>query len=428
VSLPEVVELRTAQDLAHQDHAHIEDVAAGTMQALGDLGDLIRAGQRVAIAVGSRGIADLAQIVATTVAAVRQLGAEPFVVPAMGSHGGATDAGQLHVLAAMGVTAQSVGAPLDGDMRVEELGSVRVSNRDIPVRYSTTVLAADATLLISRVKPHTSFRGRYESGMVKMAAIGLGKQQGAEACHARGADELGEAVAAVGLAALRLGNVVAGLAILENAGHQVVALELVPVGEIGAREPALLQQAWDLYPSLPFSELDVLVLDQIGKDISGTGFDTNVVGRFQTPKMHAGAERRTPSVASVVALGLSAATGGNANGMGLVDVTTRRLFERLSFAETYPNALTSTNTAIAKVPLVMDSDLLAIQAAIRTCRAPAAGIRFARIRDTLHLGTAQVSTSVAAALEGQAGVEIVGPPRPLAFDERGNLLALDTGA
>ena len=414
VPLPAVVAVHASSKLPHSPDPAC---AASDALARGGYADLVRPDSRVAIGVGSRGIASLPSVVSATVAAVRSAGGDPVIVPAMGSHGGATAEGQQQVLAALGVTEESVGASIDSDMAVEELGRVRVGDRDVPVYCARSALRADATLLVARVKPHTSFRARYESGLVKMAAIGLGKQAGAEACHARGYEQLGDAVSAVGMAVLANANVVAGLAVLENANHQVAELELVATPDIGAREPELLARAWELYPALPVDALDVMVLDEIGKDIAGTGFDTNVVGRYPQQSMRPTSARRC--VSRLVALGLSAATGGNANGMGMVDVATRRLFDRLSFGETYPNALTSTNTTMSKVPMIMDNDRLALQAAIYTSQARGP-IRMARARNTLQLTSLEVSEPVAEELSKHEEIEL-GPPKPLRFDDSDNL-------
>ena len=417
---------RVAIARVHADHPSIDDPGRATTDALerGGLGTLVAPGAQVAIAVGSRGIASLSAIVAATVAAVRNAGGEPIVFPAMGSHGGATAEGQRHVLEALGVTADTVGAPVISDMAVDRLTTVQLPDREVPVCCARTALEADATLLVGRVKPHTSFRGRYESGLMKMAAIGLGKQVGAEACHARGLAKLGDAVPAVGSEVLARANVVGGLAILENADHRLAELELVPTAAIAEREPQLLARAWELYPALPVGDLDVLVLDEIGKDVSGTGFDTNVVGRYPEQSSIPAVAGR--GVSRLVALGLTAATGGNANGMGMVDVASRRLFERMTFAETYPNALTSTNISAAKVPLVMDSDRLALQAAVHTSHAGGA-VRMARIRNTLQVTTMEVSEALVEELRaGDAAA--VGALQALPFDVAGNLVPLSPSA
>ena len=394
----------------------IDDLPAALEAALarGGLARMVRPGQRVALAVGSRGLANLPSLVRLLAAALRRLQAEPFVVPAMGSHGGATAAGQTELLRKMGVTEAAVGAPLRSSMEVVPLGEAAPG---LTAYCDRLAAAADATLILGRVKPHSSFRARYESGLLKMLAIGLGKQKGAESCHTRGFGQLAERIAAVGRTALARGNVVGGLAVVENARHQTHHLELVPAAAIPEREPALLKLAWELYPRLPFDELDVLVIGRIGKEISGTGLDCNVVGRYTTPFASGG-----PAITRLVALDTTPLTGGNVNGIGVVDVTTQRVFDKLSFAETYPNALTSTATAAVKIPMVMADDRRAIQAAIRTSTIPDPGaVRLAWIRDTLALDRLQVSANLAAEVAARPGVEVTGRAQPLRFSAAGRL-------
>ena len=411
VPLPDVVPVRQSFPASP-----IGDLAAAVEQALaaGGLAGMVRAGQRVALAVGSRGLANLPELVRLLAAAVRRLGADPFAVPAMGSHGGATAEGQVQLLAKMGVTEEAIGAPIRASMDVVPLGEAAPG---LPAFVDRLAAEADATLILGRVKPHSSFRGRYESGLIKMLAIGLGKQKGAETCHTRGFGQLAERIAAVGKTVLARGNVTGGLAVVENARHQTHHVELVPAAAIPDREPALLQMAWDLYPRLPFEQADVLVLGRIGKDISGTGLDCNVVGRYTTPYAGGG-----PDITRIVALDTTPLTGGNVNGIGVVDVTTQRLFDKLSFAETYPNALTSTATAAVKIPMVMPDDRLAIQAAIRTSTIPdPAAVRLAWVRDTLALDHVLVSPNMAAEADARPNARVTGPARPLPFTPTAHL-------
>ena len=411
VPLPEVVPVEQRFQASP-----IRDLAAAVEEALADggLAGMVRRGQRVALAVGSRGLANLPDLVRLLAAAVRRLGAEPFAVPAMGSHGGATAEGQLQLLAKMGVTEAAIGAPIRASMEVVALGEAAPG---LPAFGDKLAAQADVTLILGRVKPHSSFRGRYESGLIKMLAIGLGKQKGAETCHTRGFGQLADRIAAVGKAVLTRGNVAAGLAVVENARHQTHHVELVPAPAIPDREPALLKLAWDLYPRLPFEQADVLVLGRVGKEISGTGLDCNVVGRYTTPYASGG-----PDITRIVALDTTPLTGGNVNGIGVVDVTTERLFAKFSFAETYPNALTSTATAAVKIPMVMPNDRLAIQAAVRTATIPdPAAVRLAWVRDTLALDHVLVSPNMAAEVDAHPNAAVTGPARPLPFNPAGHL-------
>ena len=411
VPLPEVVPVRQSFPASP-----IGDLPAAMRDALaeGDLAGMVRPRQRVALAVGSRGLANLPELVRLLAAAVRRLGAEPFAVPAMGSHGGATAEGQLQLLAKMGVTEEAIGVPIRSSMEVVPLGEAAPG---LPAFSDRLAAEADATIILGRVKPHSSFRGRYESGLIKMLAIGLGKQKGAETCHTRGFGALAERIAAVGKTVLARGNVAGGLAVVENARHQTHHVELVPAAAILDREPALLKLAWDLYPRLPFDQADVLVLGRVGKEISGTGLDCNVVGRYTTPYASGG-----PDITRIVALDTTPLTGGNVNGIGVVDVTTERLFAKFSFAETYPNALTSTATAAVKIPMVMPDDRLAIQAAIRTATIPdPAAVRLAWVRDTLSLDRLHVSANMAAEVAARPNSQVTGPAQPLPFTPAAHL-------
>ena len=407
VPIPEVVTVRQSLPRPRLAPGQLEETLSPAA-----LGRLVRRGESIAIAVGSRGVANQPAVVARLVASLRQAGAEPFVVPAMGSHGGATGDGQAELLAGMGVSEATVGAPVCSSMEVERIGEAG----GLPVMVDRLAWRADGIVIVNRVKPHPSFRGERESGLAKMIAIGLGKQAGAQAYHSRGMSEMADTVLAVASHVLATGRIRAGVALLENAHHETCHVELIPGAEIIEREPALLDQARGLQPTLPFAELDVLVLDRIGKNIAGTGFDCNVVGRYSNPDLTGG-----PAITRIAALSLTPETHGNANGIGLVDVTTRRVFERMTFDETYPNALTSTASVSVKIPMVLATDALAIQAAIQTTGVtdPAA-LRLARIRDTLSLGELQASPAAVAALNG-AQAEVDGSPEPLAFDDAGDL-------
>jgi len=374
----------------------------------------IAAGTRIAITVGSRGIARQPEIVRCLVGELRRAGAEPFVIPAMGSHGGATAQGQLEMLAGMGITEEVIGAPVRSSMDVVRIGT---SGTGLPVFVDRHAEEADAIVVLNRVKPHVAFRGDYESGLVKMMAIGLGKQQGAQTCHDSGFGSMADNILAAARVVLEEMNVLFGVALLENAYHETCRIDVVPSADILNREPELLRTAWELMPRLHFDALDVLVIDEIGKDISGTGFDTNVVGRYHTPYASGG-----PDITRIAVLDLTDPSHGNASGIGIVDVTTRRLLDKMQFDQTYPNSLTSTVTQSVKIPMVLDTDRLAIQAAIRTCNiARKEEARVARITNTLCVEEIQVSANVAAGLAGDARFDVIGEPCDLSFDGSGNL-------
>ncbi len=347
---------------------------------------LIKPGQRIAIGVGSRGLGRLPEIVSALVAELRELGAQPFIFPAMGSHGGATAAGQRDVLTHLGVTEARVGAPVISDMATDEVGRTADA---ISVRLDRQALAADGIVFVGRVKPHTAFRGPYESGLAKMIAIGLGKQAGAAACHAAGFGDMARRVPALAAVAIAKAPICFGLAVLENAHDLPYKLVAVPADRILAEEPELLTEAKAAMPNIPFDQLDVLVIDEIGKNISGDGADPNITGRYPTPFADGG-----PEVVKQVILDLTDETDGNANGLGTGDFTTLRAARKMVMGQTYPNGLTSTVVGTVKLPMVLPSDRLAFAAALLTCNAVGRAPRLLRITNTLRLNEFQVSASL----------------------------------
>lgn len=373
----------------------------------------IASGATVAIGAGSRGIHQLPEITREVVRAVRRAGGEPFVFPSMGSHGGATAEGQERMLHMMGLTEDFLEAPIKSSMEAVEIGR---SRDGFPVYQDRIAHAADWIIPINRIKPHTTFRGKYESGLVKMLVIGMGKQLGAEVCHALGPESMGHNLEEMVRVVLDEKRTLFGVAILENALHGTAQLEVLEADEILEREPLLLKEANRLTPHIPFDALDVLIIDEIGKDISGTGVDPNIIGRYTTHSMHGG-----PSITRVAALNLTEKTGGNANGLGVMDFITKKIFDRFSFEETYPNCLTSTITGSVKIPMVLDNDRLAIQAALKTCnRLNAEEIRFMRIRNTLELSKMLISENMLSEVKNRSGLRVEGV-FDWFFDEQGNL-------
>lgn len=378
-----------------------------------DVAAHIKSGQRIAIGVGSRGIDRLPEIVAALVSQLRALGAEPFIIPAMGSHGGATPSGQLEVLEHLGVTPETVGAPIASQMETVEIGRTADG---MPVRMDRVAVQADGIVFVARVKAHTAFAGPYESGMAKMIVIGLGKQAGAASAHARGFGEMARMVPAAARVALERAPIQFAVAVVENAHDEVFKLLVVPANRIMDVEPEILIEAKSAMAHIPFSQLDVLVIDEIGKNISGDGADPNVTGRFPTPYASGG-----PEVNKQVVLDLDDASGGNANGVGTSDFTTVRLARKMDLGQTYPNSLTSTVPGPVKLPMVLPSDRLAIAAALLTCHAVARPPRLMRIKNTLNLDEFWVSPALLDEVRRDAAQRILIEPRPLPFDENGNL-------
>jgi len=375
----------------------------------------IRPGARVAIAVGSRGIANLALIVGTLIRELKEQGAEPFVVPAMGSHGGATAEGQRAVLAEYGITEEGVGAPVLSSMEVEEIGRLPSG---LPVYFDRLALQADAIIPVNRIKPHTSFRGPVESGLIKMLTIGLGKHKGATTVHQEGFARFAENLLAAGRLILQRVPVAFGLAILENAFDQTAHLEAILPEDIEARERELLEEARRLMARLLFEQLDVLVVDRMGKEISGTGMDPNVLGRYTFPWMSGG-----PSINRIVVLDLTEKSRGNATGVGLADIVTRRLVDKIDWRSTYLNVITSTNLGAARIPVTMDNDREAVALAIRTAnRSDLEKVELARIKSTLELEEIWISEALWEKNRGRSDLVPLGALEEMAFDAAGNLV------
>lgn len=376
---------------------------------------LVPVGTRVALAVGSRGISRIDDIVRHMVTVLREFGAEPFVVPAMGSHGGATAQGQTQMLASLGVTAESVGAPIRSGMEAELVGHV-LGN----VAVYTDKLAlteADIIVPISRVKPHTDFRGTLESGLAKMLAIGLGNHQGATSLHSVSFSRFGELVPAASSLVRAHARVPFGIAIVEDGYHQPAIVEAVLGDEMERREKELLSLASEWLPRLPFTHADVLVVQELGKNISGTGMDANVTGRFAVADVDTAME-----VSMLVVLDLSPGSHGNASGIGMADLTTRRAADKIDWTATYTNQVTSGVLAGAKLPLVAASDREALDIAARCVPGvPTDQLRIAWIMNTLELTTLRVSEPLWADIATVPNVIAVSDPEEVRFTNDGTL-------
>ncbi len=403
----------------------VRDLAEAVNEALraGGILDRIRPGMRVAIGVGSRGVARIPELTRIVVEAVRRAGAEPFVIPAMGSHGGATAEGQRQVLADLGVTEESVGAPIRSSMDVVELDRLP---QGVPVCMDRNAYEADATILINRVKLHTDFRGDTESGLAKMCAIGLGKRRTAEAIHAYGPNGLRDLIPPAARIVVERGRVIGGIATIENAYHGVAEVVGVPPEEIaGPVEQALLQRSKELMAVLPFDHLDVLVVDEMGKDISGTGMDTNIIGRMLIPGVP---EPERPQINAIVTLGLTEATHGNAVGYGLADVITERFLREINWQITRVNALTAGILSLwrGKLPWVAPDDRAAIRLALRLCGRPdPENAQVMRIRNTLALDQVWISQALVDAARAMPNVTVGDAPMEWTFDADGRLAPLE---
>ncbi|SBV97403.1 conserved hypothetical protein [uncultured delta proteobacterium] len=400
------------------------DVAAATRKALETSGCLasVKPGARIALCVGSRGLASLADLVAATVAAIRAAGGEPFIVPSMGSHGGATAEGQTELLAALGVTENTCGAPVVSSMETAVIGETRVmvngTEVTFPMYLDKQALDADGIVPINRIKPHTAYRGAIESGLCKMLAIGLGKHEGAMSYHRYGFGIFPEVVPAVAKAIIEKTPVLFGVASIENAFHQVAEVEAIPAGSILEREPALLKRAFALMGRLYFDNLDVLIIDEVGKDHSGDGMDPNITGSFSTPYGGKGLEAATRLV-----LGVSEGSHGNFVGLGLADITTIHAFDQSDPLPTYTNCLTCRLLKQAKIPMVTPNEKIAFQAAVFHSILPTAGNpRMVRIRNTGDIAEIEISEALWAEAERHPQVTLAGEPFSYAFDGTGRLI------
>jgi hypothetical protein len=403
------------------DAPQVPDVAAATASALEPLRGRIRPGMTVALTAGSRGIHDKPEVVRAAGEWLRSLGAEPFVVPAMGSHGGATAEGQVELLADLGMTEQSLGMPIKATMETVELGHLP----DGPmVHLDAHAAAADGIIAVNRIKAHTDFTGEVESGLAKIVAIGLGKRLGAEGIHLHGPANLAVWVPKVTERIVETGKVLGGLGIVENAFDRAAKIAFLEPGDIGGTvESALLKEAKDLMATLPFDDLDVAVIDVMGKNFSGCGMDTNVIGRML---IRGSAEFERPRIANIAVLDLSDASHGNASGLGLADFIPFRLLEKVDLRTTYINAMTSGlgGPQRGQVPMTMPTDRSAVAAAILTCgRADLENVRVVRMHSTLHLEELLVSTSLRAEVEASDRLSISGDPVPMDFDADGRIRA-----
>ena len=399
------------------DAGHIHDVqsrAAETIIATGCLSAV--KGRKVAIAVGSRGIANLCELVGVTVDLLKQWGAEIFIVPAMGSQGGAVAENQKEMIAHLGITEEKMGVPIRATMETSVLG---YTPQGEPVHFDKFAAEADYTVSIVRVKPHTSFRGKYESGIVKMNVMGLGNQRGADACHHLGMHVMGESLERFGAVSLEKSNLLFSLAVVENAYDKICIIRAIPKTQVLHQEPALLKAAFEKLPKLPIEDLDVLLVDEMGKNISGTGVDSNIVQSFTSPHMPARLIAKC-----IVVLDLTDETAGVGSGMGLINIASQRFFNKIDFFKTYPNAITSRTPMAARMPIIMPNDCDAIRAGIIA----AWGVdydnpRMIRIKNTMRLDSMLISETLLPSARLLHGVHIDETPIRLRFDPNGNLMA-----
>lgn len=380
------------------------------------LKSVIAPGNKIGITVGSRGISNLKLIVKEIANCIKQLGGIPYIIPAMGSHGGAIAEGQKAVIESLGVTEDYTGAAIISSMAVEKIGE---SKNGLPVYVDKEALKMDSIVVLNRIKPHTDISGNIESGLQKMLAVGLGKQKGAEICHQAGLMFTVPRIEEIAEVILEKLNILCGIAIIENAHDEIYDIKILKKEYIKSEEPKLLIIAKKLIPQILINNIDILIVHYMGKNISGDGMDPNVIGRgILYPK------NKDIKIGRILVLNLTPETKGNAVGIGLADYTTQKVFERIDFEEMYPNAITAMAPEGVKIPMILPNDELAIKAAIKLEGKNTYDLRIVWIKDTLHLKRIFASESLLKEIERNDNMRILSGPSPLKFDDYGNLLIL----
>ena len=393
----------------------IDDVRGDLIKKLNAKSWDIKKNQKIAITAGSRGISHYELLLKTIVDFVKSKGAIPFIVPAMGSHGGATAYGQEKMLKNLGIDKKTMGCEIISSMDVVKIG---YAHDNLPVYIDKNAYRADGIIIFNRVKMHTSFRGKYESGLIKMLSIGLGKRKGADAIHAERFEHMADNILACAKVSLEKLNIIGGVCTIENGYDEVADIFVLDKNEILQKEPQILQKSKSLMPRIYLDDIDVLIVKEIGKNISGTGMDTNVIGRFHTKAASGG-----PNITKVGILDLSNESLGNANGVGLSDFATKKLYNKINFDYTYLNALTSTEPNSIKLPMILDNDELVIKACAKTCGIlDEKNIKVVIIENTKNLNELYMSKVAYDSVVEKNKVEIISNEKEISFDEEGNLI------
>ena len=414
IAIPNVY--RARQNFAHDE---IADVVSYLREKLDreDLKSRIKPGMKVVLTGSSRQIDNMPTVLRELAAFVRSLGGSPYVIPAMGSHGGATDEGQRKILESYGITEETCGCPIFSSMETVRVGQMACGDE---VRMDKFAHDADAIILVGRIKPHTAFRGVYESGLVKMMAIGLGKRAGADSLHRAGFGELGVRLPEYAKIIYDNCNIIFGVATMENEYDRTFRIEAIPAERIFDEEPILLEYTRTRMPRIAVPETDILMVHEIGKNFSGSGMDPNITGTFGTPYASGGIKKQR-----TVVFDISPESHGNYIGLGMADITTKRAFEKLDTDSTYFNMITSTVLKVGKIPMVMEDDKLAIQTAIKTLTGvDKNNVRIVYIKNTLSLHEIFISEALLPEAEKHVEIEITEGPRQLRFDSGGNLIDL----
>ncbi|MCA1728006.1 MAG: DUF362 domain-containing protein [Actinobacteria bacterium] len=414
--------IRLVRIRQHFEAPVVEDIAGRVREEVGRLlgSHPLRAGSSIGITAGSRGVSDAVEVYRAAVETLREEGHEPFLFAAMGSHGRGTAEGQRDLLRSLGVTEEKVGAPVLCSDEVVRVGETGTPLPGLPVYVAREAAEADGILAVNRVKPHTSFHGPYESGLMKMLAVGMGRAEGATMVHHLGWGSMVEAVESIGDAVLERLPVLGGLAVVENAREETALVKGLSAGELPGDETPLLELARSYMPSLPVKDLDLCVVREMGKNYSGTGMDTNIIGRLRLEGLP---EPTEPAIQYLAVLDLSEASHGNATGVGLADFVTERLVEKIDRGATYLNCLTSGGPIRAAVPMTLENDEALFEAVWKALKPERLDeVRMLVIENTLRLEDAWVSENLLDELGDRAEVEVVGEPFPQKFDSGGRLL------
>ncbi|GHV63307.1 hypothetical protein AGMMS49587_12910 [Spirochaetia bacterium] len=420
VELPRMIRVKQLFD---RDRIEGEDIPQAVFAELSrpELGDPVKPGKRIAITCGSRGVANVAIITRAIADFVKSRGASPFVIPAMGSHGGASAEGQKALIAGYGVTEEFVGCPIVSSMETVVIGQSEAGTDGEPgygVRIDRNAAESDGIIVAGRIKPHTDFHGPYESGIMKMMAIGLGKREGADICHRNGFGRMAHMVPLFGKTIIKNAPVILGFGILENAYSQTCKFAALRPEEIAEKEPPLLEEARSHLPIILFDKTDVLVVDRIGKDISGDGMDPNITGASPcSPFITGGIEAGRTAI-----LDLTEETHGAAFGTGAAHTITRRLFNKIDYEATYVNAVTSRGIDFVRIPCIVETDKEAVQLALRTCVGNDRDHpRIIRIADSLHTETIWISEAMEGEAKANKQLQILTEPQDWPFNQDGNL-------
>lgn len=399
----------------------LADISGSIRSQIAKLAPLlkVRPGATVAVGCSSRGIANYAPIVGAVVQQLKAEGYRPFLFPAMGSHGSATAEGQVQVLARVGISEASMGCPIVSTMEVQVIGEL---DTGMPVAIDRAAFQADAFVVVNRIRTHTEFTHAFESGLMKMMAIGMGKEFGATLYHRHFMHHgYGATIGAIAGLVMKTRPLLFGVGIVEDGRAQTSEVRIIPAGRIAEEEAEMLASAAAMIPRLPFDDLDVLVIDEMGKDISGSGFDTKVVGRLSMPLI--GPDPDLPRVKRIVVCDLTAASKGNADGVGIADFITDRLYRKIDRKALYVNALAGSEPEHARIPMVLPTDREAVEAGIATIGPVQAGsLKLVRIANTRDLECFEASSALLAQCAGRPGLEIMGEPYRLAFSAEGALV------